>query len=299
MTDLPERAAETALEDLTDRSILTSDLSAQTYFLPPLTAKFIRTRRPDAVTQTGDALTNRAYALAMQYGGNDNYEGFRTLDAEWDFISAALPRFLQGANSRLQSVCDQLTFFLDFTGRWDEGIFLHEQAESRAISSGDKSSAGWRAYYAGKEYQRHNQAAEVLACAERVSTHWEDSTPYNKATAIQLHGIGYKLQKDYPAAIAAYREALEIERTFSPESDTVSLMLNDLAGAEHADKDYASAERDYREALRIAKVIKNNERIALFTGNLAGLALDASSGQKPSPSPAKPSRWQKKSGGRS
>lgn len=34
MTDLPERAAETALEDLTDRSILTSDLSAQTYFLP-------------------------------------------------------------------------------------------------------------------------------------------------------------------------------------------------------------------------------------------------------------------------
>ena len=69
MTDLPERAAETALEDLTDRSILTSDLSAQTYFLPPLTAKFIRTRRPEAVTQTGDALTDRAYALALQYGG--------------------------------------------------------------------------------------------------------------------------------------------------------------------------------------------------------------------------------------
>jgi hypothetical protein len=63
MTDLPERAAETALEDLTDRSILTSDLSAQTYFLPPLTAKFIRTRRPEAVTQTGDALTQRAYTL--------------------------------------------------------------------------------------------------------------------------------------------------------------------------------------------------------------------------------------------
>ena len=62
MTDLPERAAETALEDLTDRSILISNLeSTQTYFLPPLTAKFIRTRRPEAVTQTGDALTDRAY----------------------------------------------------------------------------------------------------------------------------------------------------------------------------------------------------------------------------------------------
>ena len=121
MTDLPERAAETALEDLTDRSILTSDLSAQTYFLPPLTAKFIRTRRPEAVTQTGDALTNRAYALAMQYGGgSQDYEKFPTLDAEWDFISAALPRLLTGDNDRLQTVCDQLYSFLDFTGRWDD-----------------------------------------------------------------------------------------------------------------------------------------------------------------------------------
>ena len=120
MTDLPERAAETALEDLTDRSILTSDLPAQTYFLPPLTAKFIRTRRPEAVTQTGDALTDRAYALALQYGGETNYEGFRTLDAEWDFISAALPRLLTGDNDRLQTVCDQLDYFLNFTGRWDD-----------------------------------------------------------------------------------------------------------------------------------------------------------------------------------
>ena len=33
--------------------------------------------------------TQRAYALAMQYGGQTNYEGFHTLDAEWDFLSAA------------------------------------------------------------------------------------------------------------------------------------------------------------------------------------------------------------------
>ncbi len=149
MTDLPERAAETALEDLTDRSILTSDLSAQTYFLPPLTAKFIRTRRPEAVTQTGDALTDRAYALALQYGGDDNYEGFRTLDAEWDFISAALPRLLTGDNDRLQTVCDQLYQFLDFTGRWDDVLWLSEQAEARALAANDKENAGWRAYRAG------------------------------------------------------------------------------------------------------------------------------------------------------
>jgi tetratricopeptide (TPR) repeat protein len=274
MTDLPERAAETALEDLTDRSILTSDLSAQTYFLPPLTAKFIRTRRPEAVTQTGDALTNRAYALAMQYGGYDNYDGFRTLDAEWDFISAALPRLLTGNSDRLHTVSRELSQFLNFTGRWNDWVWLCEQAEARTLAANDKEKAGWNAYRAGMIYYLRNQPAEVLACAARAAEHWQDSTPYSKSLAIRLRGLGYKLQKDYPAAITAYREALEIRRTISLESDDVAITLNSLASAEHANKDYPAAERDYREALRIAKIIKNDERTAILTGNLASLALD-------------------------
>jgi tetratricopeptide (TPR) repeat protein len=274
MTDLPARAAETALEDLTDRSILTSDLPAQTYFLPPLTAKFIRTRRPEAVTQTGDALTDRAYALALQYGGYYNYEKFPMLDAEWDFISAALPRLLQGDNDRLQTVCSQLDQFLDFTGRWDNLLWLHEQAEARALAADDKENAGWRTYHAGWVYSLRNQPAEVLTCAARAAEHWQDSTPRDKAFAIRLRGLGHKLNKDYPAAIAAYREALDIYRSISPESDDVALALNSLASAEKANQDYPTAERDYREALRIAKIIKDNEGIANYTGNLAGLALD-------------------------
>jgi len=274
MTDLPERAAETALEDLTDRSILTSDLSAQTYFLPPLTAKFIRTRRPEAVTQTGDALTQRAYALAMQYGGDTNYEGFRTLDAEWDLIAAALPRLLAGDNDRLQTVCNQLTFFLYFNGRWDEGISLHEQAEARSLATNDRENAGMRAYRAGYTYMLRNQPAEVLACAARAADHWQESTPIYKAFAIELRGLGYQLGKDYLAAIAAYREAIEIYRSISPESNHVTIALCSLAAAEQVNKDYPAAERDFREALRIAKINKNDEHIANYIGNLAALALD-------------------------
>jgi tetratricopeptide (TPR) repeat protein len=274
MTGLPARAAETALEDLTDRSILTSDLSAQTYFLPPLTAKFIRTRRPEAVTQTGDALTNRAYALALQYGGDTNYEGFRTLDVEWDFTSAALPRLLTGDNARLQTVCGRLMPFLDFSGRWDEQLWLCEQAETRALAANVKEHAGRRAYEAGMAYYRRNQPAEVLACAARAVEHWQDSTPRNKAIAIQLRGIGQELNKDYPAAITAYREVVKIDRSSSPESDDVSIDLSNLADAEKANKDYPAAERDYREALRIAKIVKYQEGVATYTGNLAELALD-------------------------
>lgn len=274
MTDLPERAAETALEDLTDRSILTSDPSAQTYFLPPLTAKFIRTRRPEAVTQTGDALTDRAYALALQYGGDDNYEGFRTLDAEWDFISAALPRLLMGDNDRLQTVCDQLHKYLEFAGRWDDRNWFFEQAEACALAADDKENAGWRAYNTGWIYHLRNQPAEVLVRAKRAAEHWQNSTPRNKAFALQLRGIGHELNEDYPAAITAYREAVEIHRTISPESDDVSIILNNLAGVESENKDHDSAERHYREGLRISRKTNNQEHITTRLGNLAALALD-------------------------
>jgi len=289
MTDLPERATETALEDLVDRSILIPNYQSPnpqstnsqstdlpTYYLPPLTAKFIRTRRPEAVTQTGDALTDSAYALALQYGGDESndYEKFPMLDAEWDFISAALPRLLTGDNDRLQTACYQLAFFLEFTGRWDEEIWLDEQAETRALIADDKESAGWLAYDAGNAYFLRNQPAEVLACAARAADHWQDSTPYKKAMAIQLRGLGHRLNEDQTAAIAAYREALEINRSISPESDAVAIDLCSLADGERANKDYSGAERDYREALRIAKINKNNEHIAHYTGNLATLALD-------------------------
>lgn len=276
ITTLRERAAETALEDLTDRSILTSDLSAQTYILPPLTAKFIRTRRPEAVTQTGDALTQRAYALAMQYGGRSKdkaYEKFPMLDAEWDFISAALPRLLTGDNDRLQTVCEQLYQFLNFTGRWEDLIWLHEQAEAHALAVDDKKNAGWQAYRAGMTYFLRNQSTEVLTCATRAAEHWQKAN-HLKAIAIELRGHGHNLKNDYPAAIVSYRESVEIFRSISSESDDVAIALNALAGAEKANKDYPAAKRDYTESIRISKKVNYQEGVASFTGNLAGLALD-------------------------
>jgi tetratricopeptide (TPR) repeat protein len=273
MTELPERTTETALEDLADRSVLISNVETRTFYLPPLTAKFIKTRRPEAVTQTGDTLTNLAYALALQYGGWKSYEGYSTLDAEWDLIAAALPRLLTGDNDRLQTVCDQIDFFLDFTGRWDEMLSLHEQAEVRALAVEDQENAGWEAYRAGMTYYVRNQPAEVLACAARAAEHWQNSTPRNKTTAISLRGLGHKLNNDYPAAITTYREVVEIDCSISPESDDVAIDLNDLADAERMNKEYPAAERDYREALRIAKINKNDELVANITGNLAGLAI--------------------------
>ena len=82
------------------------------------------------------------------------------------------------------------------------------------------------------------------------------------------------MKTDYPAAIAAYRESLELHRSLSAESEDVAIALNDLADAEQLSGDLAAAERDYREALRVARAVGYAEGVANFTGNLAALALD-------------------------
>jgi tetratricopeptide (TPR) repeat protein len=273
MTGLSERVAETALEDLTDRAILFSDPEAHTYILPPLAAEFIRTRRPDAVAKTGDTLVDTVYALAVQYGGRDNYDGFRILDSEWNLIAAALPRLLTGDNCRLQTVCGKLDQFVNFSGRWDDGLWLSERAETCAITADDKESAGWRAYDAGWINFLRNKPADVLACAARASEHFKTSTSNNKAEATWLRGIGHQLNGNYQTAITEFREVLELHRSISPESVNVAGVLNDIADTERLNGDYSSAERDLREALRIAEKVNNPESVAIYTGNLAALAL--------------------------
>ena len=62
----------------------------------------------------------------------------------------------------------------------------------------------------------------------------------------------------YPAAIAAYREALALHRTLSAESKDLASALNAVANAEKLSGDRAAAERDYREALRGPVVISES-----------------------------------------
>lgn len=275
IASLARPAALTALEDLTDRALLVGDEQMETFLLPPLTAVFLKKRRPEAVQTAADRLTDRAYALVLENGFN-KYERFPLLEAEWGTITAALPLFLCGENDRLQIVCSALFQFLNFSGRWDESLALNQQAEAIALTVGNVERAGRRAYEAGWVFSLRGQAAEVLACADRCAAHWEQAKAgaREKAAAILLRGLGHKLEKNYPAAITAYRESLDLRRTITPESEEVAIGLNALAGVEHLSGDYAAAERDYREALRIAQKIKNREMMAGIPGSLANLALD-------------------------
>ena len=167
-----------------------------------------------------------------------------------------------------------LADFLNFSGRWDERLTLNLRAEERAVTSNDTQSAGRRAYQAGLVHFLRGQASEVLACARRMEKHWVNARAREKAVAIHLRGLGHRLEKDYPAAIAAFQEMLALDRTSKPDSGDVSVGLTDLAAVEQLSGDYEAAERDYREALRISRKINDREGVAFITGCLADIALD-------------------------
>jgi tetratricopeptide (TPR) repeat protein len=273
LANVSRTAAETALGDLSNRALVVPDEEEKRFTLVPMVANFLRRKRPEAVAETGNRLEQRAYALIVE-NGYQNHDRFPALDEAWPTVAPALPLFLAGPNERLQSVCNALRFFLEFTGRWDEWLSLEQQAEAQAVVAADHKSAGWRTYFTGWVHYLRGQADDVLACAERAWAYWQraQAGAREHAFAIRLRGIGHHMKKDYRAAIAAYRECLALHRTLSVESVDVALTLNWLATAERAAGDLDDAQRDYREALRIARAVNYPEGVANYTGNLALLA---------------------------
>ncbi|HEX5701991.1 MAG TPA: tetratricopeptide repeat protein [Pyrinomonadaceae bacterium] len=272
---LSEAQVTTALKSLINRSLVLPSEELQTFTLVPLVADFLRVKKPEVLRETGDRLENLAYALVVE-NGYDNHDRFPVLDAAWPTVAAALPRFLAGENGRLRTVCDALSTFLNFSGRWDEWLALSRDAESHAVSAGDFNSAGWHAYHACSVHYLREQSAEVLACADRSENYLRQAKAgaRERAAAISLRGFGHELVKDYPAAIIAYREVVKLLHTLGDDTQDVATALSCLADAESYDGQLDAAERDYREALRIDLIVGNAEGIVTRIGNLAALATD-------------------------
>ncbi|MFM2167289.1 MAG: hypothetical protein RIS79_1660 [Verrucomicrobiota bacterium] len=269
-----QEALSKALRSLTNRSLVVPDAEEQHFTLVPLVADFLRVAKPEVIDQAGERLEARAFVLAQENGWS-NHERFSVIDAAWPALCAALPRFLAGTNDRLQDLCGAFQHVLHFQGRWDEYLALVQAAEARALAAKDFGKAGWRAYDRGFMHYLRGQAVEVLASAECAARHWTQSKAgaREQAFAIRLRGLGHQLMKDYTAAIASYREAVDLWRSEQKESEEVAIGLNDLAGAEHHSGELETAGVDYREALRIARAVGYQDGIAFCTGNLASLAL--------------------------
>ena len=272
---LPEPETDRALRSLVNRSLAVPTDELTAFTLVPMVADFLRKKKPEVVADTGDRLEQRAYALIIE-NGYENYDRFPALEAAWPGIAPAVELFVAGDNARLQIVCDALTVFLNFQGRWDEYLALTERAETRAVAAADHNSAGSRAYQAGYFHSLREQGDAVLACADRAAAHWATATAgvSEQAWAIRMRGLGYGTKGEYHAAIAAYHESLDLIRSQSIDSENVAMaLLSDIATAQLHSDNYDAAETNYRYALRIAHTICDAEGVAMLTGNLAGLAI--------------------------
>jgi tetratricopeptide (TPR) repeat protein len=267
--------ADYALRSLTNRSLVVPSEELKAFTLVPLVADFLKMKKLEHIVGTGDRLEKHAYSLIVE-NGYTKYDRFPILDDAWPTVAAALSRLVAGSNEQLQRVCYALTSFLDFTGRWDERLALSRDAEARAIAVKDFRNAGRRACDAGFIYYVRNQSKEVFACADRAEAHWRQTLGDNRhrAEVIWLRGLGYKLLRDYKAAAVSFREVVDVWRSLESKSDSVARGLNSLAGVEHASGDLDAAERNYAEALQIAQANHDNVGIAIFTSNLAEVALD-------------------------
>lgn len=272
---LDEEPVETALRTLANRSLVVPDQEEKAFTLIPMVADFLRRKRPGVVAETGNRLEQQAYTTIVE-GSYRKYDRFPALDEAWPIVAPALSIFINGPNSQLQTVCNAIRFFLEFTGRWDEWLSIEQQAEARAIAASDYIHAGWRAFQAGWVHWLRRQADPVLVCADRALAHWQvaQAGAHEQATAIRLRGIGHRLREDFPAAIADCREALDLWRGLSADSEEVAGGLNSLAAAEHHSGDLAGAERHFDEALRVARACGYAEGVATYAGNLAALKLD-------------------------
>lgn len=267
-------AAQGALSDLSSRALVLPDLEERRFALMPMVADFLRRKCPEIVSEIGNRLEKHAYALIVQ-NGFDRYGRFAVLDAAWPTVAPALPLFVAGPNAQLQTICEALCTFFEITNRSDEWLSLEQQAESRAIGERDYLNAGMRAYQAGRVHVLRKQANGALACAERAAVHWQNppAAAHERAMAIRLRGLGHRLNENYPAAIAAFREAIDLYHSSTHGSEDLGFVLVDLAKVEHLTGDFAGAERDYRESLRAFRSFGSAGGMAISTSNLAALAL--------------------------
>ena len=235
--------------------------------------------RPEAVDACAERLAERAYALALEHG-DQQHDRFPALDAAWPEIKAALPVLSAGENRRLQRFCDALRDFLDFSGRWDDWLALSLAAEQRAEAAGDHDNAGRRAYDAGWGQPLRGNAEAVRDCADRAEAHWETSGTgaRERPVAIHLRGQAHRLSGDHPAAIAALREALELDRSLSPQSQDVAIGLNSLASALADAGDYDEAEGRRRPGNCPWREAPERAWHRLCTGRLGCLPLLAATG---------------------
>ena len=132
-----------------------------------MVADFLRKKKPEVVAETGDRLEKRAYALIIENG----YREARPLPGARRRLAQRGPRPARASSpGRMpgsKPCAMRSTFFLNFTGRWDEWLAL-------SAAGGSQSRGGGRSLRrpAGEPIMR----AGFTVCASRRTRCWPAPT---------------------------------------------------------------------------------------------------------------------------
>ena len=271
---LPEPDTHRALRKLTVRSLAVPTDELKTFTLVPMVADFLRKKKPRVVAETGDRLEKRAYALAVENGG-EQYSRFHELDGAWPMIAASLPRFIEGPSEQLQELCHKLSNYLDLSGRLDEKLALACEARQRAIAANDGYNAGWRAIEIGWIHSERGDGKSAIQFSDCARSHWRTSgnTPQLMAVAIYLRALGHRKQGDHSVAIVLLRDVIATWGFEAPNVTLVATALNAL-GETQSDKGMLDdAEENIRKSLQLIASKGDRHHVAVCHVNLAGVSI--------------------------
>lgn len=291
VADLSRTALETVLERLNSLSLVNRELGAERYSLHPLTRNFVREdllADPLLIYETGMRFARYWVDYAKKYGGYDkeSYRTFDRLETEWTNLEAISQWLWETANVKgdkvgnneaarmLVELTSSLSFFLSYSGRWDEFIKLSEQAYFAAYTSDTWRNAGWRAFDVAWMYYKRARTNEAANWLKKCVQSWElGGTKGDEASALRLGGLISQQKKDYDNAEQCLKKALAIRRDLGANRE-VAFALNSLGQLARERKKDDTAEQYYLEALKIVREIDDKAAQSIFIGNLGELAIN-------------------------
>jgi hypothetical protein len=275
LSGLAPLAAQAALEELTDRSLVISDAESKNFTLGPLVGDYLRRARPIAVRETEQRLVVRMIHLSSSANTTAD------LEMEWHTIESGLQLLSASDNqspkwrtmSRLTLLCTNLRDFLDNFGHWDELKFLYLLAEDEAIAQGDFSEAGWYAYVTATVFDDRGDEGEFKKTIARMTSHWNRVTNLNRRYKVIWLTMQASIDSSIDGNLVAACEKLIQARSLlldSPnEQIDLEVILGHLAVVQHGAGDEKAAESTCREAICLGRILNNETGIAVDASNLA------------------------------
>jgi tetratricopeptide (TPR) repeat protein len=289
VANLSRNALETTIDRLSALSLVDVLAGEERYALHPITRAFVREKLlADAkiALEIGIRFARYWVSYAELYGGmSEKFKTFSYLESEWSNLEIAV-NILLDFLCKNEGVVDKhaatmlfewirfMSFFLSFSGRWDEHQLFSKRAYDVAFAQKDWKYAGWRAFDVAWIAYKRAQTDDALLWLDRCMDAWtHGGSKGEQATALRLKGLILQQKKEYAKAETLFLQALTIRRELGAKGEVVFALIS-LGNLSRERKDYDTAEIYFKDAMKTVQEIGDKARLATLCGNFGELSLD-------------------------